>query len=600
MGDTWHSGSHKAMSFVTLENAAKWLREKGARDVSPRAVEALVSIHILPQFALNDEPHLLTHDLIRLQPALETLSIGDSIKYGAGTLFDAGSPTQLRIGASTLLHLPPALDDCTLAFPAAARHLLEAAAPGVSDIRGERFRAPYLGKSEVDTHDPTIASLVVAQIDAVNRSSRVRSSQFASSASYMGSKRSLSGFLVAAIQKHLSTKGMVVDLMCGSGAAAAAFARNWDTIASDAQHFSKILAAVQGGGYSAARADRVLGTVLPLAREHSLQLRELVGDFLRWEDRVFHGDIGGGAFQEYRNFTEAFPTYPRGAAQGKWDPLSEVAARKSDYRREPFCLFTAYFANTYFGLRQCIEIDSLRFAISMLESPEDQTWTLGALIATVSCLGTTYGGHFAQPRIRDSADITQLNIGRIVEQRAASILHEFSIRFESLAKESELSERLIDIVPGPWQHALSCIAERQPAKDLLVYLDAPYKREEYSRYYHVLETLVQYNYPSADSMGRVPDKATGERFNSEFFSRSREKIEDTLCEIISRVLDSKWKCAWSYSDNGDARVSTICERLLEKVECNVASYSVPYGHNALGGPSSKEVTEYLIVFEPLS
>jgi adenine-specific DNA-methyltransferase len=47
----------------------------------------------------------------------------------------------------------------------------------------------------------------------------------------------------------------------------------------------------------------------------------------------------------------------------KLDGLSTIA----DYRKNgglfPYCLMTSYFASTYFGIRQAIEIDSLRYAI---------------------------------------------------------------------------------------------------------------------------------------------------------------------------------------------------------------------------------------------
>ena len=48
-----------------------------------------------------------------------------------------------------------------------------------------------------------------------------------------------------------------------------------------------------GKAYSIARADNLIATLLPRAREHSLQLRKRLEDFVSWEDRVFHGDTAG-------------------------------------------------------------------------------------------------------------------------------------------------------------------------------------------------------------------------------------------------------------------------------------------------------------------
>jgi adenine-specific DNA-methyltransferase len=588
------------MAFVRCEDAVGWLRDRVGIRTSQAAVDALAALHLLPQFSANEgQDVFLANDLGRVGQALVTLSLANSVEYWSPTLFERGLPKALRFSDSTTLELPPKREQCTVSFPAAARHLIEFVSARTGNAASELVRLPYAGESFVSTTDSAVAAFVTRQIADITRSSAVRSSQFASSAFYMGSKRLLSGFLVAGVRDHVSSGAAILDVMCGSGAAAAGFARNWDTLASDAQQFSQILAVVQGGGYSALQADHALALILPRAREHSLKLRQRVEEFVRWEDRVFHGDTGGGALDEYRALIDAFPTYPDGDPNSDWNPSAEVARRRVELGLEPLCLFTAYFANVFFGIRQCIEIDSLRFAISTLDSSEDRTWALGALLAAVSSLGTTYGGHFAQPFIRKADDVTPANIGRIVELRASSIFHEFSIRLESLAKESEHCSRRIQTVPGPWQNALDRIAALPQKREVLIYLDAPYKREEYSRYYHVLETLVQYNYPSSIGVGRVPDKSPGERFSSEFFSRTQAKIEDTFVQIIAAVVKKGWKCAWSYSDNGNADVVRVCERVTQEHKCTVVSYATPYEHNAIGGPFAKTVVEYLFVFEPM-
>ena len=586
------------MAFIRRDDATEWLRDYLGVNVTHAAIDALAALYILPQFSADhDERLFLSTDLERLGNIAAALSLPNAIEYGLPSLFDPGLPKSLRLSETTKLELPKTQEKYTALLSAATRHLMEFVSSRMSPSGSDLFRVPYAGESSICTSDAAVADFAAQQIADVSRSSAVRSSQFASSAFYMGSKRTLSGFLVAGVRDHLTSTATILDVMCGSGAAAAGFARTWDTFASDAQEFSQVLAVVQGGGYSASRADRALSLILPRAREHSVQLRDRVNEYIRWEDRVFHGDIGGGALDEYRALIDAFPTYPASTSNSSWDPSMEVSRRKLDVELEPWCLFTAYFANVYFGIRQCIEIDSLRFAISTLEGSEDRTWALGALLAALSSLGTTYGGHFAQPSIRNSSDITSSNIGKIIELRASSVFHEFSIRLESLAKESEHCARSIRTVRGPWQSALDEIAALPDVGEVLVYLDAPYKREEYSRYYHVLETLVQYNYPRSMGVGRVPDKRAGERFSSEFFSRTQRKIEDTFVHLIAAVMAKGWKCAWSYSDNGNANVVRVCERLVQEHKCRVVSYATPYEHNAMGGSFSKTVVEYLLVFE---
>ena len=269
----------------------------------------------------------------------------------------------------------------------------------------------------------------------------------------------------------------------------------------------------------------------------------------------------------------------------------------------PYCLFVAYFANVYFGLRQCVEIDSLRFAIEQLEDESERTWALGALIATLSKLATTYGGHFAQPRLKTPSDITAANLARVLEQRAYSVIHEFSVRLLNLSEESEKAAHCVQILRGPWQDALSAAANSLDGDQVLVYVDAPYKREEYSRYYHVLETLVLYSYPSCAEASKLPDKKEGGRFQSEFFTRNKTQLASVFGTLISSILRRGWTCAWSYSDLGSVSIVNVVEQVCRETDAKVRSYSVPYTHKSQGKSAGKprfpkEVVEYLVFFTP--
>jgi adenine-specific DNA methylase len=135
-------------------------------------------------------------------------------------------------------------------------------------------------------------------------------------------------------------------------------------------------------------------------------------------------------------------------------------------------------------------------------------------------------------------------------------------------------------------------------EDVLVYLDAPYKREEYSRYYHVLETLVQYDYPSCTGVGKTPNKRMGERFSSDFFTRSGSQAIQAMTKVISEILRRGWKCAWSYSDSGSVNMVRTIENISSTFGCQVTSFAVPYEHKSQRGAKPKKVKEYVILFDP--
>jgi hypothetical protein len=112
----------------------------------------------------------------------------------------------------------------------------------------------------------------------------------------------------------------------------------------------------------------------------------------------------------------------------------------------------------------------------------------------------------------------------------------------------------------------------------------------------VLETLVNYNYPSCEGVGLTP-KST-ERFQSEFFKRDSKKVSNIFIQIVSDILKQGWSCAWSYSDSGAVNIPETIQSIEERNNCTVKSYSIPYIHNSQGGHRPKKVTEFLIIFTP--
>jgi adenine-specific DNA methylase len=312
------------------------------------------------------------------------------------------------------------------------------------------------------------------------------------------------------------------------------------------------------------------------------------------EEKIFHSDINIPLLKDYLKYIEDFPSYSKIKPSTTWRPAHFINLRKTNNTLFPYCLFSGYFANHYFGLKQCLEIDSIRYAIECIEDSNKKQWALGVLVSTLSAITSNYGGHFAQP-----IKIEESNIATVIEKRARSVFHEFSTRISNLSENSQSINKSIDILDGPWKNTLKLLKKKNLQKPTLVYLDAPYTREEYSRYYHVLETLVKYNYPSAVGKGRIPDKKKGERFASEFFSKKSENINNAIKKIISATIENGWFCAWSYSSSGKADIFQIVKYIKDKFDCKVRFFSTPHSYSAQGSKGKqKSVIEYLIIFIP--
>jgi adenine-specific DNA methylase len=584
-------------STLRLAEASQFCRSNLGLTVSSEILDGLAEVHVLPVFRSGDDQYVLKSDLILFASALSRFCEDNAIGAHRTNLFGASIPSQLCLGHGDRVSLPQNGEKVDPAFFAALRNLLAFTGSTPAQAGTKASIYPYFS-SMVTTSSEHLVAYIQQQQQRAEMTTPSRLSQFSGSAYYMGSKRHLSTFLVEAISSILPEHGTIIDLMCGSGAASGAFNRLWRTLASDAQEFSHILAVIQGGGFSASCAQDSLRQLLPAARDHADELASRLKSFLDWEEHIIHGSAGSDVLTEYQSFYDQLPSYPDGSACRGWDPVAEVDRRKVHPDMYPYCLFTAYFANVYFGLRQCIEIDSLRFAINKLETQKERTWALGALIATLSALGTTYAAHFAQPTLKPPQNISRETLQRILQRQAPSITHEFTVRLLSLAQESETSSREIEVLPGPWQNALTTARSKVNGEPVIVYVDAPYTRDEYSRYYHVLETLVAYNYPDAIGKGKLPSKSTGDRFRSEFFTKKHEQVNQAFVRLISEVLTCGWTCAWSYANSGIADMVSVIRSVDKVINCRVSSYAVPHAHKPQGGYRPKTVTEYLVMFVP--
>ena len=456
----------------------------------------------------------------------------------------------------------------------------------------------YKGSSyEIKTNNANISEFINRHINEFYSVLNQRSFVLARSANYQGSKATFTA-AICAIVEAFSTKDVVVlDLMCGAGSVSGALSHYRSVVASDAQSFSRNLAKVQGGGIDVATAKNILSKVVDSYVSHFDLLQEEIQSDLEKENEFLSTEISDSLCHD---FSEWVLNYRR---VGHENPSRRYSKSKLDLRKKnnfekPGVLFTSYYANLFFGVRQAAEIDSLRMAISCLDNNIYKQWALGALTATVSYCAYSYAGHFAQPKINLSkTGDNRTQIKEIFKKRSISVHHEFIARLLSLAEESEKKLHDVQDVEGPWEDALLKTDELVGDKDVFVYLDPPYTRDEFSRYYHVLETLTHYNYPEISGKASIPLKGSKGRFRSNFFTRNVSDIENLLVEIILECLNRKWTCLWSYSSGGMANIARVLER-LEKYTSSIELFSSKHSYAPQGKQKSKQVIEYFILFIP--
>ncbi len=398
----------------------------------------------------------------------------------------------------------------------------------------------------------------------------------------MGAKsRVLDGFLDRVVTKAVPAGGTIVDLMSGTGVVATFCANRYRVLANDVQKYSQVIAS-SFIEHDESTKEEFLARLSPqrdLRQVYDSNVSELtrrLGGLLDEEDELLRiADAKGadGAWcRRYRAFLERsgagdFDGLTAGGHEDRAWPFDSalIERYRSGANRTPACLTTAYYGNLYFGLRQAVVIDSIRAAIAELDgearfASRTRNHYLAALLyaASTSTSGTS---HFAQPRhLRKDSEL------RAMAQRRQSCV--WSI-FLNASEEIKNSVARTSFRPGNRATARTYSEFFANSPDVsnaaagtgyvpfefevtpdLIYLDPPYTADNYSRFYHVLEVLVTYDYPplATDAHGRTLRgryPSLEKRFQSEFCRNS--DVEDAFRRVIFGAAGVGSKLVISYS-----------------------------------------------------
>lgn len=277
---------------------------------------------------------------------------------------------------------------------------------------------------------------------------------------YMGSKRSmLLNGLGDAISQTLPGHQRFVDLFAGSAAVSWHVAHKFDipVLAADLQQYSVVL------------AQSVLSrtSILPL------------NVFQRWKDRA-EARVKNSDF-----FVAANSIQSRiGSAN-----LAALSADAKQLSAQATSAITAAYAGYYYSPLQALWLDALR--ASLPAKQEESAVCLAALIWAASrCAAAP--GHTAQP-FKPNASAGKF----LCEAWKRDVVTISAAAFDAIA--SLYSKRNGEFLKADANNLAPNLRETD-----LVFLDPPYSGVQYSRFYHVLETLASNSEIQVDGEGRYP------------------------------------------------------------------------------------------------
>lgn len=332
---------------------------------------------------------------------------------------------------------------------------------------------------------------------------------------YMGNKNKLLDFIVPEIEKITKKNGTICDLMGGTNTISYALKRNYKIITNDVQKYSECIA---------------------------------------------NAIIVNNKFEINSKYAES--------------KLKEKYEENLNFKKYDF--FVNVYKDTYFSEKQCLEIDSIRYAIDFVEEIEEFNLFLTALMGAM-CKVQSTPGHFAQYMPKDHK--------RILPLREMSVWNEFLIKCDDYCKivKNNFNNQAFNM---DYKELLKIVDLKEVDT---FYLDSPYSGEQYSRFYHILETVVKYDNPKVAFKAKYRE----DRFMSDFcYKKSVENEFETIIEFCKK---NNSNLVISYSNKGVIeckKLEDICKKYYTNIEIKTYNYK-----HSTQGKGSNELLEYLYILK---
>ncbi|MEK9139690.1 MAG: DNA adenine methylase [Nitrospirota bacterium] len=351
---------------------------------------------------------------------------------------------------------------------------------------------------------------------------------------YMGSKRAmLQNGLGDLLNAQLPRASRFVDLFAGSGAVAIHVARRYEieVRASDLQSFSAV----------------ITGAVITRQKKINPQTA-----WDRWYE------------QAVVSFTDEHVPSP--------SALTRAVVRdcRTWCDNQTNLPVTKAYGGHYFSPEQAVWIDMLR--ASLPEREPVRTVALAALILAASqCAASP--GHTAQP-----FQPTRTAKPFLQEAWSKNIIQRTKDAFVTFASQFALSRGKAGVADA--YEAAGQLKERD-----LVFLDPPYSGVQYSRFYHVLETVARGECGDVAGVGRYPEFELRPQSKFSLKTKSKDALNDLLDRVASRGASAFLTFPDHQCSNG---LSGSMVRKIARKHFRIVEVSIKSRFSTLGGNGTNE------------
>ena len=408
---------------------------------------------------------------------------------------------------------------------------------------------------------------------------------------YMGSKARIISHICDPIVKNKQIQ-TVVDLFAGTGSIGYALKPYKNIISNDIEYYAYIInqAILNGCVFSESEEDSFWSSV----EKQYVFLRGKVSTALTAEKSFFVGEVN---YKLYQTFCEKTPSvFDPCSNDPRMEELVQLVSHVTPGNKPNLdipCLFLTYYANAYFGIAQCCQIDALRSVIEQIQEKNTQYVLLTALMSVMSAAASTTT-HFAQfLKVKSKATCNNL-----LSKRKINIIEECKALMKEYRKLGLCSKNEMKASDCYNLDFSECLDSIDLNKSTLVYADPPYFKEHYSRYYHVLNTLCLYDYPAMSINPQTHELSIG-RYREDRKVSDFGKKAKALGAFEILIKKCATAGAWlmiSYSDNSIVDITDL-QTLAEK-QYDVLIEKVELSHSKQGRSSTSKVDEYIFICRP--
>ncbi|HPJ16919.1 MAG TPA: DNA adenine methylase [Candidatus Woesebacteria bacterium] len=409
---------------------------------------------------------------------------------------------------------------------------------------------------------------------------------------YMGSKRELLESISTVIDTKLKNGSVLLDLFSGTCGVGSFFRDRYSIYSNDIQTYSSAISkGIVESELIQITKEKIKELLLPnFDKNKQAILNNIPNIYKKSRNFIEENKWNTESLKEYLSFIQSLPD-PSLNGQYKSDDKENTWLHNTYFSHQqnpsklPYIQTTFLFSEMYFSLEQSIDIDSIKFAIDKLDNENLKNILNTALIHAYS-YNSAGTGHFAQ--FRDLSTLS--SVKDVFLYRTRSVWDYFLRKAEEIIMGTKITQYASRSKSFSMDYVDLLNNKELMSKVGLIYADPPYSFVHYSRFYHAIEDLCRYDYPTVEFKGRY----RMDRHQSPFCIKS--KVPKAFETLLSKAKAFNIPVLISYSNTGMIDLNSIIF-ISEEVGYRSEVIKLAHKHSTMGRLNDKDrdVTEALIM-----